>query len=94
MTDAFTHYTLGVLAPVALATRHRVPTAMTSKQVGPLAPWLRHLAGPALRAVDLIALREARAGVPLLASGAARVGEPGRGRRRGPRRPHRQRRPS
>lgn len=68
VTDAFTRYTLGVLATVALAARHGVPTAMMSQQIGPLTPWLRHLTRPTLRAVGLIALREARVGVPLLAS--------------------------
>src|SRR5258705_4649139 len=67
ITDVFRDYALGVLGTLDLAIRHGVPTAMMSQGMGPLLdPALRERAAEILPKVDWIALREARAGVPLL----------------------------
>ena len=67
ITDAFREFALGVLGTLDLAIRHGVPTAMMSQGMGPLVdPALRGRAAEVLPKVDRIALREARAGVPLL----------------------------
>jgi polysaccharide pyruvyl transferase WcaK-like protein len=67
ITDAFKVCALGVLATLDLAIRHDVPTAMMGQGMGPLTdPDLRQRAAGILAKVDRIALREARAGMPLL----------------------------
>jgi len=67
ITDVFRDYALGVLGTLDLAIRHGVPTAMLSQGLGPLLDLeLRTRAAEVLSRVDLIALREARAGMPLL----------------------------
>jgi polysaccharide pyruvyl transferase WcaK-like protein len=67
ITDVFHDYATGVLLTLELAIRAGVPTAMMSQGLGPLRDTgLRHLAGSILPRVDLIALREARAGHQLL----------------------------
>jgi colanic acid/amylovoran biosynthesis protein len=69
ITDAFSEYARGVLATLELAISRSVPTAMLSQGMGPLEdPSLRERAEIVLRKVDLIALREERAGKPLLQS--------------------------
>jgi polysaccharide pyruvyl transferase WcaK-like protein len=67
ITDAFTVYALGVLSTLDLAIRHGVPTAMMGQGIGPLSDSaLRARAVQVLPRVDWIALREGRAGLPLL----------------------------
>lgn len=67
ITDAFRGYAVGVLATLATAARHNVPTVMMSQQIGPLSSLRLHrMARDVLPTVALIALRERKAGLPLL----------------------------
>jgi colanic acid/amylovoran biosynthesis protein len=67
ITDVFADYAGGVLRTLDLAAQHGVATAMMGQGLGPLRDGpLRRLAAIVLPRVDLIALREARAGAPLL----------------------------
>jgi colanic acid/amylovoran biosynthesis protein len=69
ITDAFPEYAAGLLDTVALAAHRGRYTAMVGQGFGPLEePRLRALARAVLPRVDLIAVREARASVPLLLS--------------------------
>lgn len=69
ITDAFPEYAAGLLDTLALAAHRKRYTAMVGQGIGPLEnPRLRALAGAVLPRVDLIAVREARASVPLLLS--------------------------
>ena len=67
ITDSFQDFAVGVLRTLDLAIRHGVPTAMMGQGIGPLTDSaLRARAAQVLPRVDWIALREARAGLPLL----------------------------
>jgi colanic acid/amylovoran biosynthesis protein len=67
ITDAFPEYAMGVLATLQLAHTNRVPTAMMGQGMGPLEPGeLYTRAAEVLPNVNRIALREERAGRPLL----------------------------
>jgi polysaccharide pyruvyl transferase WcaK-like protein len=67
ITDVFPKFALGVFATLDLAIRHNVPTAMLGQGIGPLTnPDLVVAAKNILPKVDLITLRERRAGEPLL----------------------------
>jgi polysaccharide pyruvyl transferase WcaK-like protein len=69
ITDAFPEYAEGVLHTLALATHEKRYTAMVGQGFGPLRnPRLRALARGILPRLDLIAVREERASVPLLLS--------------------------
>jgi polysaccharide pyruvyl transferase WcaK-like protein len=69
ITDAFPEYAAGVLDTLALAVHERRYTAMIGQGMGPLQePRLRAIAAAVLPRVDLIAVREERASVPLLLS--------------------------
>jgi polysaccharide pyruvyl transferase WcaK-like protein len=69
ITDAFPEYAAGVLHTLALATHEKRYTAMVGQGFGPLRePRLRELARAVLPRLDLIAVREERASVPLLLS--------------------------
>jgi colanic acid/amylovoran biosynthesis protein len=69
ITDAFPEYAAGVLDTLALAAHEKRYTAMVGQGFGPLQePHLRALAQAVLPRVDLIAVREERASVPLLLS--------------------------
>ena len=69
ITDAFPEYAAGVLDTLALAMHEKRYTAMVGQGFGPLQePRLRALAQAVLPRVDLIAVREERASVPLLLS--------------------------
>jgi colanic acid/amylovoran biosynthesis protein len=74
VTDAFPEFATALLDTLALATQERRYTAMVGQGFGPLRePRLRALARTVLPRVDLIAVREERASVPLLLSlGVAR----------------------
>jgi len=74
VTDAFPEFATALLDTLALAIHERRYTAMVGQGFGPLQePRLRALARTVLPRVDLIAVREERAGVPLLLSlGVAR----------------------
>ncbi|MEX2659939.1 MAG: polysaccharide pyruvyl transferase family protein [Acidimicrobiales bacterium] len=67
MNDAFTDHALTVLEMLEFAARRGTPTAMLGQGIGPInGPGLRRRASQVLKSVDLIALREDRAGRPLL----------------------------
>jgi polysaccharide pyruvyl transferase WcaK-like protein len=67
ITDVFHDYATGVLKTLELAIGAGVPTALMGQGLGPLGDGrLRRLAASILPRVDLVALREARAGHPLL----------------------------
>ena len=67
ITDVFKDYALEVLDNLALAIRRGIPTAMFGQGIGPIQdPTLKARAKEVLPSVDLIALREGRAGGPLL----------------------------
>jgi polysaccharide pyruvyl transferase WcaK-like protein len=68
-TDAFIENAMGVLATLELAHEWNVPTAIVGQGFGPLAnaALTQRMAG-VLPAVNLIAVRERRASVPLLGS--------------------------
>jgi colanic acid/amylovoran biosynthesis protein len=67
ITDVFKDYALEVLDNLALAIRRGIPTAMFGQGIGPIQdPTLKARAKEVLPSVDLIALRERRAGGPLL----------------------------
>jgi len=69
ITDAFPEYAAGVLSTLALAAHEKRYTAMVGQGFGPLRePRLRALARAVLPRLDLIAVREERASVPLLLS--------------------------
>jgi len=69
MTDTFPEYAFGVLDTLGLAIQRSIPTAMFGQGIGPIRdPKLRARATAVLPYVDLIALREGRAGKPLLES--------------------------
>ncbi|MBW8769772.1 MAG: polysaccharide pyruvyl transferase family protein [Gemmatimonadetes bacterium] len=69
VTDAFSEFATGLLDTLALATHAGRYTAMIGQGFGPLEdPQLRALASAVLPRVDLIAVREERASVPLLLS--------------------------
>jgi colanic acid/amylovoran biosynthesis protein len=69
ITDAFPEYAAGVLDTLALATHRKRYTAMVGQGFGPLRePRLRAMARAVLPHIDLIAVREQRASVPLLLS--------------------------
>jgi polysaccharide pyruvyl transferase WcaK-like protein len=69
ITDAFPGYAAGVLNTLALAIHEKRYTAMVGQGFGPLRqPRLRALARAVLPRLDLIAVREERASVPLLLS--------------------------
>lgn len=74
VTDAFPEFATALLDTLALAIHEKRYTAMVGQGFGPLQePRLRALARTVLPRVDLIAVREERAGVPLLLSlGVAR----------------------
>jgi polysaccharide pyruvyl transferase WcaK-like protein len=66
ITDVFPEYAEELLRVVRLAQRHGARTAMFGQGLGPLEhPALRQLARATLSRLDLIALREKRAGVAL-----------------------------
>ena len=67
ITDAFPEYTFGLLSTFQLAIRYGAVTGMMGQGIGPLADadLVAH-AKEILPKVDLIALREERAGKPLL----------------------------
>jgi polysaccharide pyruvyl transferase WcaK-like protein len=68
VTDVFPEYAYELLQVLRLAQDHGAVTAMVGQGLGPLDDDanLRALATAVLRKVDLIALRERRAGLPLL----------------------------
>lgn len=67
ITDAFPEFAFGVLETLGLAIRQGVATAMVGQGIGPLHDARLHAQARAvLPRVDLIALREGRAGEPLL----------------------------
>lgn len=67
ITDAFPDYAIGVLETMELALQYGRPVAMVGQGIGPLDdPQLRARAASVLPRIDLIALRERRAGEPLL----------------------------
>lgn len=67
LTDVFEDTARGILGTLTLAIRSRKCTALLGQGLGPLqSPRLRAEAAATLRSVDLIALRESRAGCPLL----------------------------
>jgi colanic acid/amylovoran biosynthesis protein len=69
ITDAFPEYAAGVLDALALATHAKRYTAMVGQGFGPLRePRLRDMARAVLPRLDLIAVREERASLPLLLS--------------------------
>jgi polysaccharide pyruvyl transferase WcaK-like protein len=69
VTDAFPEFATGLLDTLALARHAGRYTAMIGQGFGPLQePRLRALASAVLPRVDLIAVREERASVPLLLS--------------------------
>jgi polysaccharide pyruvyl transferase WcaK-like protein len=69
ITDAFPEYAFGVLDTLGLAIQRGIPTAMFGQGIGPIQdPKLKARANAVLPYVDLIALREDRAGRPLLES--------------------------
>jgi colanic acid/amylovoran biosynthesis protein len=69
VTDAFPEFAVGLLHTLALAIHEKRYTGMIGQGLGPLqAPRLRALAGAVLPRVDLIAVREDRASLPLLLS--------------------------
>ena len=74
VTDAFPEFATALLDTLALAIHEKRYTAMVGQGFGPLQePRLRALARAVLPRVDLIAVREERASVPLLLSlGVAR----------------------
>ena len=74
VTDAFPEFATALLDTLALAIHEKRYTAMVGQGFGPLQePRLRALARTVLPRVDLIAVREERASVPLLLSlGVAR----------------------
>ena len=74
VTDAFPEFATALLDTLALAIHEKRYTAMVGQGFGPLQePRLRALARTVLPRVDLIAVREQRASVPLLLSlGVAR----------------------
>lgn len=69
IADAFRDYASGVLETLRLAIQSGACTAIVSQGLGPLRDSnLARLAAEVLQRVDLIALREGRAGLPLLDS--------------------------
>ena len=69
LTDAFRDNALGILATLDMVQQRRVPTAMVGQGVGPIHdPELRRRAAAILSRVDLIAVREKLASLPLLRS--------------------------
>jgi polysaccharide pyruvyl transferase WcaK-like protein len=67
ITDAFLRNALRILDSLDLAIQHRVPTAMFGQGIGPIEiPELMARAREVLPKVNLISLREGRAGLPLL----------------------------
>jgi polysaccharide pyruvyl transferase WcaK-like protein len=69
VTDAFPEFATALLDTLALAIHEKRYTAMVGQGFGPLQePRLRALARTVLPRVDLIAVREGRASVPLLLS--------------------------
>jgi colanic acid/amylovoran biosynthesis protein len=69
LTDAFPENAHGILSTLGLAARRNIPTAMFGQGIGPIDnPDLRRHAAEVLPSVQLIAVRERRASVPLLTS--------------------------
>jgi polysaccharide pyruvyl transferase WcaK-like protein len=69
ITDAFPEYAWGLLDRIETALRYGKPVAMLGQGMGPLEhPELRSKATAVLPHVGFIALREGRAGIPLLQS--------------------------
>jgi polysaccharide pyruvyl transferase WcaK-like protein len=69
ITDTFPEYAFGVLDTLGLAIQWGIPTAMFGQGIGPIQDRkLKARATAVLPYVDLIALREGRAGRPLLES--------------------------
>ena len=68
VTDLFPEYAIGLLDTLALAIHEKRYTAMIGQGIGPLRGRLFELARAVLPKVDLIAVREERASVPLLLS--------------------------
>ena len=69
ITDIFEDYAFGVLDTLGLAIHRGIPTAIFGQGMGPMRnPKLRARAKAVLPSVNLISLRESRAGGPLLTS--------------------------
>ena len=69
ITDSFENHAISVLETLRLATKFGKPTAMLGQGVGPVAnPRILNQAKKVLFSVDVIGLREQKAGMPLLKS--------------------------
>lgn len=69
ITDVFERHAMGVLSVLGMAIQSGKPTAMFGQGIGPLQlPKLLSKAKMILPLVDLIAIREKRAGLPILKS--------------------------